>query len=79
MTDLDVQGATAAREAQNQTGRTPLVVGIVFDYFAAVQQCFLDFNCSNITQDALFDGVPGEFVSSPTDLVADGIQRNHIA
>ena len=79
MTDLDVQGTTGIREAQNQTGRTPFIIGIVFDYLAAVQQRFFDFHHSNITQDALFDGVPGKFISPPTHLVADGIQRNHTA
>jgi hypothetical protein len=55
-----------------------LVVRIVFDYFAAVQQCLFDLYYSYATQYALVNGVFGELIPPPADLVANGIQRDHV-
>ena len=79
MADLHVQRPTGIRHTQYQTGRAPLVIGVVLYYLAAAQQRFLNFRDADVTQYALVDGVPGEFVSTSPHFVADSLQRSHIA
>jgi hypothetical protein len=79
ITALKVQRASSVCEAQDQATRAILVVGIVFNHLASVSNRLLDLGYRNTSEDALINGMPGEFILPSQHLASDLTKNIHAA
>lgn len=77
VTTLNMQRSAVICETQDQTARTVFVFWVVLNHFALVLYGLLDFYYTDVTDDALVDGMFGKLILPLNDLLPDSIKYSH--